>query len=58
MEDLTNGLNSVVYQAKNAEQNPPPDFMHNTAWGQPGGGGSSGGGFGSSGGGSGGRGGQ
>jgi len=49
MDDLTNGLNAVVYQPGHV-QNQPPDFMHNAAWGQPGGGGSGSGGFGGGGG--------
>jgi hypothetical protein len=49
MQQLTDKLNAVVYQPSHV-QNPPPDFMHNTAWAEPGGGGPGSGGYGSGGG--------
>ncbi|HYV49443.1 MAG TPA: hypothetical protein VFA20_31505 [Myxococcaceae bacterium] len=49
MKDLTTGLNAVVYQPGN-QKNQPPDFMHNAAWAEPGGGGPNGGGLGGGGG--------
>ena len=48
-DQLTTGLNSVVYQTNNY-QGTVPDYMHDAGWAQPGGGGPSSGGLGSGGG--------
>jgi len=48
-DELTTGLNSVVYQARNYDGT-VPDYMHNADWATPGGGGPSSGGLGSGGG--------